>query len=743
MATRKWKSEFIVNTTTAETQRNSVVTALADGGFVIAWLNDTAAVNGDAVFFQRYDALGNKLGLETAIPQASNFGSDYIPAITTLSDGRFYIARPELFVPFGDTDIMGTVFNPDGTVSYDLAASQLILDNDTEATVAGLAGGATVTVYRDASLNGGDILFRVFNSLGVPGSALSFTANTNPGTLANLQNQPQVAANAAGDKFAVVWGDTGLNAGDIRVRVFDYDSVTNVATEYKSEFAVNSIVDDAQTAPDIAFLDNNRFVVAWQTYATSVSHGDGSITAIKYAIYDIDGTMLLGERLANTTVAYEQFTPQIASLSNGNFVIAWTDASGIGVDSSGASIKLQAFNSVGDKIGGEITVNTTTTNIQESVSLAALNDGRVVVTWTDNSDGTGDIRAQIVDPRDGIVDGTSGADRLYGHDAIGDIMSGGAGEDTLLGLDGSDQLYGGEDGDFLNGGLGTDTMDGGAGMDIYIVDNANDVIVERAGVSVGDSVYSTVSYVLNAGVAVESLAAAPGSGAINLTGNGFAQNLIGNSLNNTLDGGADALQDSLTGGAGNDTYIIRSGNDLIFESGGQGTADRVRVTVSFALAADDNIEFLETLVPTGVGGINLTGNGIAQTITGNNGANIIRGAGGIDQLRGNLGNDSFHYALQSEGNDKVLDFSSNAVGNNDRFTFLNGNFNNVGLGVLQAPEFQSGVSNVALAAGVRFFYETDTHILRYDSNGSGAGGASVIATLQASATFVIGDILII
>ena len=601
------------------------------------------------------------------------------------------------------------------------------------------------------------------------------------------------------------------------------------------EIGVNSITDDVQSAPDVAFLDNNRVVVAWRTEVGTNTHGDGSDSAIKFTIYGIGGLTvltLLGERLANTSVAGGQFNPEVVALKNGNFVIAWTDNSGTGLDGSLASIRLQAFNSVGEKIGGEITVNTTTTGNQEDVSLTALADGRVVVTWTDYSDTTGDIRAQIVDPRDGIVDGTSAADTLYGHDAIGDIISGGAGGDMLFGLDGSDSLYGGQGSDNLDGGLGVDYMDGGADPDFYNVDNAGDVIVERVFDGGFDEVLAFVSYVLKAGVEVEFMSAASTAGAINLTGNAFGQTLSGNAFNNILDGGVDTAQDSLGGFAGNDTYIIRSGNDLITESAGQGTADRVRTTVSialagddniefletlvptgvgginltgnslaqtitgnagvnvldggvdalkdtlvglggndihiirsaldvivesagqgtadrarvttsFTLAADDNIEFLETLVPTGVGGINLTGNSLAQTITGNNAANTIRGMGGIDTLRGNLGNDTFHYALNSEGNDKLLDFSSNAVGNNDRFTFLNANFNNVGLGVLQAAEFQSDVSNVALGAGVRFFYETDTRILRFDSNGSGLGGATVIATLQVGATFVIGDILIV
>ena len=74
-----------------------------------------------------------------------------------------------------------------------------------------------------------------------------------------------------------------------------------------------------------------------------------------------------------------------------------------------------------------------------------------------------------------------------------------------------------------------------------------------------------------------------------------------------------------------------------------GAADRAKASVSFALVAGDNIEFLETIDAAATTAINLTGNNIAQTITGNAGANILNG--GVDTLRdtliGGLGDDTY------------------------------------------------------------------------------------------------------
>jgi hypothetical protein len=52
--------------------------------------------------------------------------------------------------------------------------------------------------------------------------------------------------------------------------------------------------------------------------------------------------------------------------------------------------------------------------------------------------------------------------------------------------------------------------------------------------------------------------------------------------------------------------------------------------------------------------------------------------------------------------------------------------------------------DTAATASVRFFYEEDTRILRYDADGIDSGSQSVIiATLQEGATFSISDIVLV
>ncbi|WP_205205206.1 calcium-binding protein, partial [Azonexus hydrophilus] len=85
--------------------------------------------------------------------------------------------------------------------------------------------------------------------------------------------------------------------------------------------------------------------------------------------------------------------------------------------------------------------------------------------------------------------GEAGDDALRGFNERDDVIKGGAGNDTLIGLsgddlleggEGNDQLYGGSGDDVLIGGAGDDVLEGDAGSDTYRIGlgDGNDVIAE-------------------------------------------------------------------------------------------------------------------------------------------------------------------------------------------------------------------------------------------------------------------------
>ncbi|MFL6671664.1 MAG: DUF4214 domain-containing protein [Massilia sp.] len=185
------------------------------------------------------------------------------------------------------------------------------------------------------------------------------------------------------------------------------------------------------------------------------------------------------------------------------------------------------------------------------------------------------------------MDGGAGNDELYG-DLGNDIMLGGSGDDQFFGGGGVDRMNGGDGndvlesgelydpvtktfrpdnlGDLMDGGAGNDTLLGGAGNDGMVGGDGNDVLIGGGGadwISGGagdDEVYSGGKW---DPVTKTHLPDDAGDTLLGGDGNDL---LAGGDGNDTLDGGSGHNQ--LYGGDGNDKYIINSRADSVYDSGG-------------------------------------------------------------------------------------------------------------------------------------------------------------------------------
>ncbi|CBL45948.1 Hemolysin-type calcium-binding protein [gamma proteobacterium HdN1] len=138
---------------------------------------------------------------------------------------------------------------------------------------------------------------------------------------------------------------------------------------------------------------------------------------------------------------------------------------------------------------------------------------------------------------------------LFAFNATGNAL-----DNTITGND----LYG----NIIDGKAGADTMMGLGGGDTYIVDNANDQVIENVNAGT-DLVRASVTFSLSDNV--ENLVLT-GASAISGNGNQLNNQITGNSAANTLDGKEGT--DILTGGAGNDAYLMGRGygSDTIVEN---------------------------------------------------------------------------------------------------------------------------------------------------------------------------------
>jgi trimeric autotransporter adhesin len=307
------------------------------------------------------------------------------------------------------------------------------------------------------------------------------------------------------------------------------------------------------------------------------------------------------------------------------------------------------------------------------------------------------------------------------------VLTGTAQAGTGNGL--ANHLTGNASANILDGGAGADTMSGGAGGDTYVVDDANDLLIEAANGG-SDEVQASVSWTLSA--EFENLTLTTWG----LTGTGNAKNnvLTGSRLDDTLDGGAGA--DTMRGGDGSDTYIVESADDVVIEDNPWGTSnDHVLSSVDHVLG-----DGLEQLTLTG-SALNGTGNEGTNHITGTGAANTLNdGGGGGDTLEGGAGNDFYTF---SRGGGTVVEHADGGVDIVET-AYYNGVAlvdDNVEILRLVSDQAQCGMGN---AANNRI-ESTVADVGGYWDTLNGGEGADTLVGSDGWNTFVVdnaGDVLI-
>jgi Ca2+-binding RTX toxin-like protein len=659
-------SPFLVNNIYAGFQYRPAIAALANGGFVISWQDDSDALKSDEVHFARYDAYGVRLtpagtdGTANTIDGSSQFES----SIAAFADGKYVVVWTDASEESPDFDnraVRGQVFNADGSKSGSefIANSTFPLSQD-EPSVTVLDTGKFVVTWSSEIVTASgttDIIGRLFNADGSPAGS-EFTINQQ---VTGNQVSSEVHALAFGG-FAVVWDDeenTPATGNQIKTFIRFYNSS---GTATSAAIVANSATAGSPKEIDVTELIDTRIVVTYTDDDFTTSDGSGS--AVIFRIYNPATSTFGAEIVANTTTSNDQRDAQVAALHDGQFVIVWTDKSASGGDTSFDAVRMQVFSSTGAKVGSEILVNSATTFEQRNPAVTVLADGRFVVTWEDNSQTGADaqsfaIRARIYDARIAAIDyeGTTGADQcqgsafndtinglagndsLFGGNGI-DIILGGIGIDTIDGESGNDDLQGeanndtlkgGAGNDKLNGGTGNDTMEGGIGDDTYYVDSVSDVVTELPNQGTDTVITTLTNYTLGANVEKLQLTAA---GNASGTGNELNNTLTGNSFENVLVGGLGA--DYMAAGLGDDTYYVDNVGDATVEAAAAGN-DGVIAFITHALRPN-----IEDLILFGAGNLNGTGNTLANTISGNSDSNILNGLAGADDMTGFGGNDTYY-----------------------------------------------------------------------------------------------------
>jgi hypothetical protein len=380
---------------------------------------------------------------------------------------------------------------------------------------------------------------------------------------------PEIAALINGG-FAVTWGG-GDNrfAVDNNVYVQRYDA-DGVALGPQTGVNATETLRGAKS--EIAALTNGGFVVAW----TSDDGDGGGVYAHRY---DAAGVAQGDVFRVSTTTAGPQWRHAITALDNGGFVVTWSSRA---QDGDGEGVYAQRYDAAGVAQGGEFRVNTTTARDQTLPEITALNDGGFVVTWlSDLGNSAWGVYAQRYDAA-GMVQGAEFRVSTTNTLSFYDL--------TVL-----------ADGGFLM------TWTSNVGFNFYGVraqryDALGNVTGPTTITLDGDAGDNTIHWT--------------GAQSAIMTGGLGADTLAGSSANDTLDGGA-----------GNDTAAYSNANSGM-------TAD-----LSVSLASTDGQGGSDKLISIE----SIIGSAFADIMVGDDNANVFRGGAGNDILSGGGGLDTADY----------------------------------------------------------------------------------------------------
>jgi Ca2+-binding RTX toxin-like protein len=310
---------------------------------------------------------------------------------------------------------------------------------------------------------------------------------------------------------------------------------------------------------------------------------------------------------------------------------------------------------------------------------------------------------------------TGSADNFLKASGINNFIKGNVGRNSLFGFGGDDTMDGGDGTDTLDGGAGFDLVDGGAGSDYmlgglgndtFVVDNAEDRIIESDVVDSGrDEVRTSINFDPISPWLVEfgfDPAADDGSPSItkqksfayldrdkfqnleNFTFIGPAARGIGNALDNSFSG--NALDNIVLAQGGNDTLIGNAGNDSLY-----GESDGLYATAADLYSSNPQppptgfsalIKYLEDEITGGFLGVG------ADYIDGGEGNDYIDGGALNDTMIGGAGNDT----IVIDNEEDILNEDSGAgidwVISSINVYALAENFENLHLNVQQPSPWQ-------------------------------------------------------
>ena len=373
-------AEFMVNSFTGGGQSSPAIALLANGRFVVVWRNDGVSTpdpndREGRVSGQLYAANGTKVGEEFLVNKKA-FGNAYVnlglAAVAVLTDGTFVVVwSSDADDDAGWGNIQGRRFSALGEpISNEFRVKRRADASLDFSSVAALADGGFVVCWpgeeiycqRHAANSQKVSQFRVNKSNGFQDDSPA---------VAGLPDIAATSRAAAPGGFVVVWREDEQNG----TRAVYGQLYAADGSKVGGRFTVGKALADIRN-PRVAVLQDGSFVVVWEWFT------DAFVYNVRVQRYSAEGVKLNGFWV-NKTRRYSQATPDVAGLSDGGFIVVYTDN-----EAQDGRIIAHRYADDGTPVGESFRVNSSKfQSYRLHPAAAGLTNGKFAVAWTGQEEG--------------------------------------------------------------------------------------------------------------------------------------------------------------------------------------------------------------------------------------------------------------------------------------------------------------------------------------------------------------------
>jgi Ca2+-binding RTX toxin-like protein len=427
--------ETRVNTTTGGDQIKSSIARLADGGWVVTWESNAEA--GSGIYQQRYNAQGKPVMGEIRV-NATTAGTQSEASITALADGGWVViwTSPDET----GTGIYQRRYDRFGNAGDETQVNLITAGNQTKPSVTALVDGSWIVTWMtpDGTAPGNNIHQRHFPAKGDPGPE----TRVNP-TPAGDQKDPSITA-LAGGGWVVTW--TTYDGADNNIYQRHYAAngtigsevlVNSTTAEAQENTSVTALADGGWVVTWTSLdQDGDKYGIYQQRFTKDGQKvGPTTPTGLSSALSFQEGQTGASGQLTvkafdvsqgHTYALLDDAGGRFALTANGTVIVK----DGIKLDYEQAQshqIRVQVKDGLGAAYEQWVQIqvaDVASENLTGSAGADVLKGGG----FSDTFRGSGG--------NDGLYGGL-GNDRLYG-DSGNDKIYGGAGNDRLYGGSGRD-----------------------------------------------------------------------------------------------------------------------------------------------------------------------------------------------------------------------------------------------------------------------------------------------------------------